>query len=142
MSTAAAGSHTLVVYQPSERADAALRQVAEEAAESGGRITVLTLMAQEPEGRGCCDTRSVLWNDVCRGLARDDLSTARLAVEGNEAVDLGVLPFSGRGAARAVIREAVDREADAIVLADPRAIPLGPLERRRLRRGSPVPVLS
>jgi hypothetical protein len=42
------------------------------ALENGGRLTVLSLVAQEQESRGCCDTRSVLWNDITRGLARGD----------------------------------------------------------------------
>jgi hypothetical protein len=140
MSTAARGAHTLVIYRPSARADAALRELAQAASQGGGRITVLTLVVQESEERGCCDTRSVLWNDVSRGLARDDLSQARLAVEDDQGVALDLLPFSGRGAAKAVIREAVARGANEVVLADPRAVPIGPLERRRLRRDSPVPV--
>jgi hypothetical protein len=82
----------------------------------------------------------VLWNDVSRGLAHQDLSRARLAVEDDETVELGLLPFSGRRAASAVIRAALARGASEVVLADPRAVPLGPLERRRLRRDSPVPV--
>jgi bifunctional N-acetylglucosamine-1-phosphate-uridyltransferase/glucosamine-1-phosphate-acetyltransferase GlmU-like protein len=140
MSTVEPGTHTLVIYRPSPLADATLRQLAQAASEGGARMTVLTLVVQEPEERGCCDTRSVLWNDVSRGLAHQDLSRARLAVEDDETVELGLLPFSGRRAASAVIRAALARGASEVVLADPRAVPLGPLERRRLRRDSPVPV--
>ena len=101
---------------------------------------MLSLVVQESEKNGCCDTRSVMWNDVLRGLAKEDLARARLAVEDHAAFELDVLAFSGRRAADAVIGEALERNADAIVLADVRAIPIGALERRRLRRRSPVPV--
>jgi hypothetical protein len=135
-----AGMHTLVLYRPSPRADAALRAVAEAALADGGRVTVLSLVVQEPEKNRCCDTRSVMWNDVLRGIARDDLARARLAVEDHPAVALDVVAFSGRRAADVVIREAVTRNADAIMLADARSGRIGALERRRLRRKSPVPV--
>ena len=82
----------------------------------------------------------MLWNDVSRGLAHEDLSKAHLAVDDDQAVELELLPFSGRGAAKAVIREAVARGANEVLLADPRVVPVGPLELRRLRRDSPVPV--
>ena len=140
MPPAGAGLHTLVLYGASSRADAALRALTEAAAERGGRITVVSLVVQEPESRRCCDTRSVLWNDFSREFAREDLSRAALAVEDDQTVELDVLPFSGRRAADAVIREALIRDADEIVLADVRATAIGPLERRRLRRNSPLPV--
>jgi hypothetical protein len=124
------------VYGPSARADAALRQLAER----GGRVTAVRLVAQESEVQGCCDTRSVLWNEICRDLAREDLARARLAVEGHEGVRLDVVLFSGRRPDRVVVREALARDADEVILADPRATPLGRLARRRLRRTSPVPV--
>lgn len=140
MPAAGPGLHTLVVYGPSSRADAALRALTDGAAEQGGRITVVSLLVQEPESRRCCDTRSVLWNDFSRGFAHEDLTRAALAVEGDQAVELDMLPYSGRRAADAVIREALVRDADEIVLADVRATAIGPLERRRLRRKSPLPV--
>jgi hypothetical protein len=124
------------VYGPSARADAALRQLAER----GGRVTAVRLVAQESEAQGCCDTRSVLWNEICRDLAREDLARARRAVEGHEGVQLDVVLFSGRRPDRVVVREALARDADEVLLADPRATPLGRLARRRLRRTSPVPV--
>jgi hypothetical protein len=130
-------SHTLVVYRSGARADDALRGVADSAAEHGGRLTVLKLVAQEPEHAGCCDTRSVLWNEISRDLGREDLSRARLAVAGDEAVDLDVVLFSGRSAADAIVSEVHARDADEVVLA---GAPLGLLARRRLRRMSPVPV--
>ena len=79
-------------------------------------------------------------NGVLRGMAREDLARARLAVDDHPAVELDVVGFSGRRAADVVIREAVARNADVIVLADARSAPIGALERRRLRRKSPVPV--
>jgi len=132
--------HTLVVYGASSRADAALRALTRAAADDGGRITVLRLVVQEPESRRCCDTRSVLWNEFSRGFAHEDLARAAVAAEGDQVVELDTLPFSGRRAADAVIREALVRDADQIVFADLRATAIGPLERRRLRRNSPVPV--
>ena len=135
-----AAAHTLVVYRPSPRADAALRTLAEAALADGGRVTVLSLLVQEPENNGCCDTRSVMWNEVLRGIAREDLARARLAVEDHPAVELEAVAFSGRRAADVVIREAVARDADSIMLADARSGRIGALERRRLRRRSPVPV--
>jgi hypothetical protein len=130
------GSHTLVVYMPSPRADAALREVGRTSSARGGRVTVLRLVVQEPESRGCCDTRSVLWNGISRELAREDLTTARLALECDPAVDVEAVAYEGRRAAAAVIREALARDVDEVLL----AAPLGLIERRRLRRESPVPV--
>jgi hypothetical protein len=134
------GLHTLVLYGASPRADAALQRVAEAARESGGRVTVLSLAPQEPEASGCCDRRSVLWNQFCRDLARDDLAAARKAVGNDEAVELDVLVMSGRRRVDAVAREALARRADELVLVDPQTSGLTRLERRRLRRKSPVPV--
>lgn len=135
-----AGAHTLVVYGASPRADSTLQGLADTALDDGGRLTVLSLVVQEPEANGCCDTRSVMWNEVQRGIARENLARARLAVDDRPAVELDVVAFSGRRAADVVIREAVARSADLIVLADSRSAPIGALERRRLRRKSPVPV--
>jgi len=128
--------HTLVVYRPGPRADSALRELAESAHGGGIRLTVLTPLAQESEQRGCCDTRSVMWNEICRDLARENLARAKRAVAAEDGMEFGVLPFAGHGLADAVIREAVAREADEVAL----VARLGPLERRRLRRRSPVPV--
>ena len=140
MSTGEGASHTLVVYGPSARADLALRRLAETTSDHGGRITAVRLVAQESEGQGCCDTRSVLWNEISRDLARADLSRARLAVDGHEAVHLEMVLFSGRRPDEVVVREALTRDADEVVLADPRVTPLGRRARRRLHRLSPVPV--
>jgi hypothetical protein len=97
---------------------------------------VVRLVVQEPELRGCCDTRSVLWNGISRDLAREDLARAQSALGGDAAFDLEAVAYSGRRAADAVIRQALAREVDSVVL----ALPLGAIERRRLRRNSPVPV--
>jgi hypothetical protein len=127
-------AHTLVVYGASERADATVGRLARTAAERGDRVTVVALTAQEPVARQCCDTRSVLWNEICTDLARADLERAARAAGGP--VDCEVLYFPGRRAADAVAGEALARGADEIVLAGG----LGRLARRRLRRLSAVPV--
>ena len=134
-------AHALVLYRATQRADAALRRLAQAAHERGGRITVLALAPQEPESTRCCDTRSILWNRVCRELAQDNLARALLAIDAeDEAVELATLLVSRRHPADAVTREAAIRGANEIILLDPRSSGLGALERRRLRRRSPVPV--
>lgn len=140
MTTAMGGPHTLVLYRSSARADDALRTLCRTARERGSRVTVLALVAQEAASSRCCDTRSVLWNQVCRDLARDDLTRAAQAVGGQGGVDFDVLVVHGRQAVETLAGEALARGADEIVLVDPRASGLGRLERRRLRRRSPVPV--
>lgn len=130
--------HALVLYRSSERADASLRAISERIS----RVTVVVLARQEAEGRGCCDTRSALWNRVCRELASEDLSRARRAVADLEAVDFHVLVTPAGDAPAALAREAVARRADEIVIAGSRGSGLGRLELRRLRRSSPVPVRS
>ncbi|HZG49269.1 MAG TPA: hypothetical protein VEY90_07085 [Thermoleophilaceae bacterium] len=134
--------HTLVLYGSSRRADASLRDLARRARAGGARLTVLSLVRQEPERRRCCDMRSPMWNEICRELGQEDLTRAYRAVDGDDRVELDTLLAGGRRAADAVAVEALRRRADAIALADPRASGLGPLERRRLRRRSPVPVLG
>jgi hypothetical protein len=132
--------HTLVVYRPSASADEALRGLCVAARERGGRVTVLALAAQERPSSRCCDTRSVLWNGVCREFARDYLARAAQLVGPHTDVNFGVLPAQVGRAVDTLAREASARRADEIVLADPRASGLTRLERRRLRRSSPVPV--
>jgi hypothetical protein len=73
-------------------------------------------------------------------MAREDLSRALAAVDDRAHVDFHVLVAPDREAVSAVASEALARGADEIVLADPRATGLGPLERRRLRRHGAVPV--
>ena len=124
--------HTLGVYRSSERADSALRELAGAARERGRRVTVLALVTEEQAGRGCCDTRSVLWNRIEREMAGDDLTRARLAVDDAGDVELGVLVHDGRRVAEAVAREAARRGADEIVLADPRSSGLTRRQRRAL----------
>jgi hypothetical protein len=132
--------HTLLVYGASARADATLKETAEATRAGGGTLTVVSLVAREPTERRCCDTRSVLWNEICEGLAREDLARASLALGEAPGAALEVLAHPVRQGVDAIVREALARDADAIVLADPRASGLGRRERRRLRRDSPVPV--
>jgi hypothetical protein len=88
---------------------------------------------EEPASRGCCDTRSVLWNRIARELAQEQLAKARAALASDAAaVKLAVLTHSGRRVAETVALEARRRQADEIVLADPRSCGLTRRERRRL----------
>jgi hypothetical protein len=125
--------HTLVIYRASDRADAVLGELVRAARERGGRLTVLALAVEEPVGRGCCDTRSVLWNRIERGFADEDLARARIAVDDDSGVELGVLVHGGRRVAEAIEEEARRRGADQIVVADPRASGMSRRERRRLQ---------
>jgi hypothetical protein len=125
--------HTIVIYRASERADAALRDLARAVGERGGALTVLALAVEEPVGRGCCDTRSVLWNRIERELAGENLARARMAVEDAPEVELGILVHSGRRIAEVVKREALRLGADEVVIADPRSCGLSRREQRRLR---------
>jgi hypothetical protein len=131
--------HTLVVYGSSPRADSVLQELAKAARVEGRRVTVLSLAAEEPDS-GCCDTRSVLWNEICRDLAREQLARASRTLHGTESVEFDVLAYRGRHPADALAREAAARGADEIVLADPAATALGRREQRRLRRRSHIPV--
>lgn len=132
--------HTLVVYRPSARADEALRGLCVAARDHGDRVTVLALAAEERPSSRCCDTRSVLWNGVCRDFARHHLARAAEVVGPHTGVAFGVLAARVGRAVDTLAREAGARGADEIVLADPRASGLTRFERRRLRRSSPVPV--
>lgn len=130
------GDHTLVVYSASPRADAALARLNET---EGGRLTVLVLVRQETDS-GCCDRRSVLWNDVCRDLAQHDLNRASTILNGTAGAALEAVSYTERHPADVLIREAAERGVDRMLLADPRPAGLGWRERRRLRSRSPVPV--
>jgi nucleotide-binding universal stress UspA family protein len=77
---------------------------------------------------------------MCRELAGEHLTRAVQLVDRHPAVDFGVLVSPVGRAGERVAEEALRRGADQIVLADARASGLGRLERRRLRRSSPVPV--
>jgi hypothetical protein len=132
--------HTLVVYRPSARADEALHGLWMTAREHGRRVTVLALAPEERAPNGCCDTRSVLWNGICRDFARDHLTRAAQVVGQRADVEFVVLAARVGHAVEALAREASARGADEIVLADPRASGLTRFERRRLRRSSPIPV--
>src|SRR5215204_6467478 len=140
VTTAAASAHPLVLYRPSARADDALRRLCLAARGRGGRVTVLALAVQERPSSRCCDTRSLLWNRICGDMAREDLARAARVVDRHPDVDFGVIVARGGRAAEALADEALARGADQIVLADARKSGLGALERRRLRRTSPVPV--
>jgi hypothetical protein len=126
----------LVIYRASERADAALGELAGVARERGGRLTVLALAIEEPVNRRCCDTRSVLWNGIQRELAANHLARARMVVDDAVEVEIALLVHSGRRASEAVEREARRRGADEIVIADPQACGLSRREQRRLRAGA------
>ena len=129
-----AGRHTLVVYRASERADAAIRRLALEARERNGRLTIVSLAVEEPASRGCCDTRSVLWNRIARELAEEQLAHGRAALAGAASeVDFAVLAHSGRRVAQTLTEEAGSRQVDEIVVADPAASGLTRRELRRLR---------
>jgi hypothetical protein len=133
--------HTLVLYGHSERAEARLREMAGLVRERGDRLTVLALAQQEPLTFPVkCDTQRVLWNQILRELAHEDLARAYMAVDGNDDVQLDVLLCPGRHPADALAAEAMTRDADQIVLADPSRSGLRRRERRRLRRRSPLPV--
>ena len=138
--TPAVGTHTLVLYRSSDRADSALQAVCQHARERASRVTVVVLARQEDPRSGCCDTRSVLWNQVCRDLANEDLARASRAVENQAGVHFVVLEAPDRKVVDAIAQEAFTRGADEIVLADPRASGLGRLEQRRLRRRRAVPI--
>ena len=142
MALPAGGMHTLVLYRSSDRADAGLRSVCQRARDDTSRVTVVALARQEAPRNGCCDTRSVLWNEVCRDLANEDLSRASRVVGNQEGVEFDVLAAPDRKVVDAIEREAVARGADEIVLADPRGSGLGGFERRRLRRRSAIPITA
>jgi hypothetical protein len=102
-------------------------------------VTVVALAPEETPSRGCCDTRSVLWNRACREIAHEHLRRAAQLLGAHADVDFGVLVARIGHAVDMLASEVSARGADAIVLADPRASGLTRLERRRLRR-SAIPV--
>lgn len=140
MAMPAEGTHTLVLYRSSNRADSALRALCERTRDAAARVTVVVLARQEDPRNGCCDTRSVLWNEVCRDLAKEELSKASRAVGNHVGVAFEVLPAPDRKVVDAIASEALARGAHEIVLADPRGSGLGRFERRRLRRRSAIPI--
>ena len=126
------GRHTLVVYRASDRADATIRQLALEARERNGRLTVVSLAVEEPASRGCCDTRFVLWNRIAREMAEEQLAHGRAALAGGAlGVDFAVVGHNGRRVAERLVKEAGCREVDEFVVADPAS---SGLTRRELRR--------
>jgi hypothetical protein len=138
MAESRANGHVWVLYTSSDRADEILRETCRHAS----RVTVVVLAREEPERGGCCDTRSTLWNRICRDLAREELSRAQGAVAGSPRIDFRVLVAPVRDVVGRLTREALARGADEIVVADPRGSGLGRLERRRLRRVSAVRVFG
>ncbi len=140
MSTSAAGTHTHVLYRSSDRADTALRSQCQRAREGASRVTVNAMARQEAPRNGCCDMRSVLWNEVCRGLANEDLRRASRAIRNHAGVEFEMLAAPDRKVVDAIAREALTRGADEMVVADTRRSGLGGLELRRLRRRSAVPI--
>jgi hypothetical protein len=142
MATRGEARHTLVLYRSSARADTMLRSVCQRARDGAARVTVVALARQEAPRNGCCDTRSVLWNRVCRDLANEDLAKASRAVGTETGVEFAVLTAPDRNVVAAITREALTRGADEIVLADPRGSGLGRLEHGRLRRRSPIPIAA
>lgn len=131
--------HILVLYRPSRRADTELQRLKGALQRREARVTVLAVVRHEREHSGCCDRRSVLWNGICQELAREDLARAARAMA-DEIAQLDHVSIPESHAADVITREALVRNADRIVLADPSACGLGALERRRLRRRSPIPV--
>ena len=129
---------TLVVYAPSARADASLR----EAVRAGGPLRVVALAPEERPLRACCGIQSGFWNGVQREMAESELARARLAVEDAEDVTLSVLPLDVVHPERTIARHAEELGAARVVLADPRASGLGRRAVRRLRGWSPAPVVD
>src|SRR5919109_1655617 len=101
-------SHTLVIYRASGRADAELGELARAVRERGGRLTVLALAVEEPVKRGCCDTRSVLWNRITREIAQKDLARARMVVE--DAAEAEAVNDAAEAKAQ-VVEDAAEAEA-------------------------------
>jgi hypothetical protein len=132
--------HTLAVYGSSRRGDAALRKISRVARGRGDRLTIVSVAYQEAGIARRCGLHSSVWNEICRELAQDDLEKAFAAVDRDEGVELAVVIHTGRHPADALVDQARARGADEIILVDPHASGLGALERRRLRRRSPVPV--
>ncbi len=115
-----APAHVLVAYEPSRSGEDAVRRAAELAAESGARLTVVTVAVSEPTDRKCCDTRSVYWNGVLRELARDELSRAVVAVGSDADAEFRVI--SGRSVPSAIAEEAERCEADVVIVGRERGL--------------------
>jgi nucleotide-binding universal stress UspA family protein len=127
-----APAHVLAVYEPSRAGDDAVRRAVELAAEVGARLTVVTVAVCEPTDSGCCDTRSVYWNEVQREIAGDELSRARMAVGSDAAAEFRVI--SGRTVPGAIADEADLCNADVVVLGRERSL----LPWTRMRRARQV----
>jgi hypothetical protein len=127
---------TLLVYAPSARGDASLR----EAVRVGGPLAVVALAPQERQRRSCCGIQSAYWDGVQREMAQSELARARLVVEDAEDVTLTVLGFDVVHPERAIVRHATELGAERVVLADPCASGLRRRAVRRLRDRCPAPV--
>ena len=129
---------TLVIYAPTARADASLR----EAVRAGWPLRVVALALLERPLRFCCGTQSGFWNRVQREMAESELDRARLAVEDAEDVILSVLPLDVVHPERDIARHAEEVGAKRIVLADARASGLRRRALKRLRGRSRAPVVD
>jgi hypothetical protein len=129
---------TVVVYAPSARADASLR----EAVRVGGPLRVVALAPVERPLRTCCGIQSAFWNGVQREMAESELARARLAVEDADDVTLSVLPLDAVHPERGIARYAEAVGAKLIVLADPRASGLRRRAVKRLRGRSQARVVD
>ena len=109
-----------------------MRRAVELAAETGARLTVVTVAVSEPTDRKCCDTRSVYWNELLREIARDELGRARMAVGSGPGTEFRVI--SGRSVSRAIAEEAERCKADVVVLSRERGL----LPWTRMRRARKV----
>ncbi len=114
----------LVFVDASSESRDAVRAACELARECGASLTVLAVAVLEVERRGCCDTRTVLWNRMQREVAAEDLDAARPHVEDGCA---DFIAAAGYDLAAVIEREARARACDAIVV---------PVRRRGLRRKS------
>jgi hypothetical protein len=131
----------LLVYAPSARGDAALR----DELRSGEPVTVVSLAAEERPLRACCGIQSAFWNQVQREMAESELARARLAVEdctSPDGVTLRVLAYEAGRPVRAIARHAAALGAERVVLADARASGLGRRLVRRLRGRCAAPVIA
>ena len=129
---------TLVIYAPSARGDASLR----EAVRAGGPLRVVALAPEERPLRACCGIQSGFWNSVQREMAETELARARLAVEDAEDVTLSVLPLDVVHPERDIARHAEAVGAKRIVLADARASGLRRRALKRVRGRAPAPVFD
>jgi nucleotide-binding universal stress UspA family protein len=116
----------LVPVDASSESRDALRAACDLARACEASLTVLAVAVLEAERRGCCDTRTPLWNRMQREVAAEDLAAARSQVE---AGDVEFVAAAGEDLAAVVEQEAQARACDAIVV---------PATRRRLGRKNQI----